>query len=221
MQLHVGDRLQLEILADNTLARHFTALIGYLRDVSVIVRTPVAQGMPVPIREGEAVLMRAFSGRNAFAFEATVNRVALSPFAHIHLAYPSKVQSTAIRGALRVRANLAGTALNPAKDTRGVPHACTITDLSVTGAQLECPSMLADRGEKLRLFVKFTLEPNGYEVKFTHEVEVQSVRRMRNEASGTEYHSHGVRFEQLHATEALLVQSYIQQILLSDRSRIV
>lgn len=221
MQLHVGDRLQLELLGDSAKARHFTTLVGYVKALSVIVRTPLTRGLPVPVREGEPVLMRAFSGRSAFAFETTINRVAHSPLPHLHLTYPARVQSTAIRGALRVRANLSGTGFNPEKDPGGIPRACTITDLSVTGAHVECPSLLAEKGEKMVLFLKFNLEPNGYEVKISQSVEVQSVRRSRNEAAGTQHFSHGVRFEKLHATEALLVQSYIQQILLSDRSRIV
>ena len=221
MQLHVGDRMQLELLADPTRARHFTTLVGYVKGLSVIVRTPLARGLPVPVREGEPVLMRAFSGRNAYAFETTINRVAHSPLPHLHLTYPGRVQSTAIRGSLRVRANLSATAFNPQREPGGIPRACTITDLSVTGAQLECPALLADKAEKLQLFLKFDLEPNGYEVKISQAVEVQSVRETRNESAGSKNYSYGVRFEKLHATEALLLQSYIQQILLSDRSRIV
>jgi hypothetical protein len=33
--------------------------------------------------------------------------------------------------------------------------------------------------------------------------------------------THGVRFAKLRSTEGLLLQSYIQQVLLDDRSRVV
>jgi hypothetical protein len=47
------------------------------------------------------------------------------------------------------------------------------------------------------------------------------MRKVKKGKSTTEVFSHGVRFSRLHATEALLLQSYIQQVLLSDRSRVV
>jgi c-di-GMP-binding flagellar brake protein YcgR len=220
MQLQTGDRLQLEVLSDAARTHHFTTLIGYLPGLSVLVRTPSVHGEPIAVRDGEAMLVRAFSGRSVYAFETTVQRVCLSPFSYLHLSYPKLVRANPIRGAERVRVELRGTALNPQLDPRGIPVGCTIGDLSLTGAQLESTQSLGDKGSRLQVFFAFKLEPQGYEVKLTPEVEIQSARRRNDSQGAGDIYSYGVRFGRMHATESLLLQSYIQQILLNDRSRI-
>jgi hypothetical protein len=65
------------------------------------------------------------------------------------------------------------------------------------------------------------VQPNNYEVKLATSAQIQSVRKVKQGKGPQELFSHGVRFNKLHATEALLLQSYIQQVLLSDRSRVV
>jgi archaeosine-15-forming tRNA-guanine transglycosylase len=52
-------------------------------------------------------------------------------------------------------------------------------------------------------------------------VEIQSVRKTRRERRPEEVFTHGVRFAKLRSTEGLLLQSYVQQVLLDDRSRVV
>ena len=139
----------------------------------------------------------------------------------MHIAYPAQVQQTLIRGALRVRVALPGTASNPAGHVDALPRAVVLSDLSVSGAQLESEVSLGEKGEKFGLAFKFVVQPNNYEVKLTTSAQVQSSRKVRKGNGPEELFSHGVRFNKLHATEGLLLQSYIQQVLLSDRSRVV
>ena len=220
LQPHVGDRLQLELLAD--VARggpYFTLLIGYVPGHSVLVRTPLMQNVPVPVREGDPVLVRTFSGRHASSFESTVTRVCRSPFPYLHLAYPQTVRQTLIRGAIRVRVNLAGTALNPDYTDSDLPNPITIADLSVSGALLQSHTALGETGNKIELAFKFLVQPNNYEVRLTTSADIQSLRNSRQGNDDT--FVHGVRFQHLHTTESLLLQSFIQQIVLADRSSVV
>lgn len=221
MQLHVGDRLQLELLTDGTRSHYYTTLIGYVSGHSVLMRTPQVQSLPIPVREGEPVLVRTFAGRHAYTFESTVDRVCRTPYPYLHLAYPVQVQQTLIRGALRVRVNLTATALNAAKQGEALPSALTIVDLSISGALLEAEKGLGNVGETLELAFKFLVQPNNYEVKLATPVEIKSVRKSRRERRLDEMFTHGVRFAKLRSTEGLLLQSYIQQVLLDDRSRVV
>ena len=221
MQLHVGDRLQLELLTDSTRSHYYTTLIGYVSGHSVLLRTPQVQNLPIPVREGEPVLVRTFSGRHAYTFESRVDRVCRTPYPYLHLAYPAQVQQTLIRGALRVRVNLTATAVNAARQAEAVPSALTIADLSISGALLEAEKSLGEVGETLELAFKFLVQPNNYEVKLATQMEIQSVRKTRRERRLDEVFTHGVRFAKLRSTEALLLQSYIQQVLLDDRTRVV
>jgi Flagellar protein YcgR len=221
MQLHVGDRLQLELLTDSTRSHYYTTLIGYVSGHSVLLRTPQVQNLPIPVRESEPVLVRTFSGRHAYTFESRVDRVCRTPYPYLHLAYPAQVQQTLIRGALRVRVNLTATAVNAAKQDEAVPAALMIGDLSISGALLEAEKSLGEVGETLELAFKFLVQPNNYEVKLATPAKIQSVRKTRKERRLDEVFTHGVRFAKLRSTEALLLQSYIQQVLLDDRTRVV
>ena len=220
-QLHVGERLQLELVADSSRSHYYTTLIGFVPGHSVLIRTPLVQNLPIPVPEGAGVLVRAFSGRHAFTLESRVDRVCRSPYPYMHLAYPAQVQQTLIRGALRVRVALPGTASNSTEQVDAPPRAVVLSDLSVSGAQVETELSLGEPGEKFGLAFKFVVQPNNYEVKLTTSAQIQSVRKIRKGKGPEELFSHGVRFNKLHATEGLLLQSYIQQVLLSDRSRVV
>jgi c-di-GMP-binding flagellar brake protein YcgR len=221
LQLHIGDRLQLEMAVEGARAQHFTLLIGYVPGHSVLVRTPLVQNLPVPVREGEPVTVRSFSGRHAASFESAVLKVSRAPFPYLHLAYPQVVKQALIRGALRVRVNLSGTATNPAFTGSEQPVAVNIVDLSVSGALIEAESMLGEAKGKVDLAFKFTVQPNNYEVRLLTSAEVQSVKKGRRAGGAEEVYVHGMRFARLHTTESLLLQSYIQQIILSDRSQII
>ena len=220
-QLHAGERLQLELVADSSRSHHYTTLIGFVPGHSVLIRTPLMQNLPIPVPEGADVLVRAFSGRHAYTVESRVDRVCRSPYPYMHLAYPAQVQQTLIRGALRVRIALPGVASSTVEQADAPPRAVVLSDLSVSGAQLETEQSLGEPGEKFGLAFKFVVQPNNYEVKLTASAQIQSVRKVKKGKGPEELFSHGVRFNRLHATEGLLLQSYIQQVLLSDRTRVV
>ncbi|HVY07997.1 MAG TPA: flagellar brake protein [Burkholderiales bacterium] len=220
-QLHPGERLQLELVTATSRNHYYTTLIGFVPAHSMLVRTPLLQNLPVPVPEGASVLVRAFSGRHAFTMESRVDRVCRSPYPYMHLAYPAEVQQTLIRGALRVRVAIPGTVSTPGNSSDDSMQAVTISDLSVSGAQLESEESLGGADEKLALAFKFVVQPNNYEVKLATPVTIQSSRKIKKGKGPDELFSHGVRFGRLHATEALLLQSYIQQVLLSDRARVV
>ena len=220
LQPHVGDRLQLELLADTARAGpYFTLLIGYVPAHSVLVRTPMLQNVPVPIRENDPVLVRTFSGRHSSSFESTVTRACRSPFPYLHLAYPQTIRQTLIRDAIRVRVNLAGTALNPDLTNPDLPCPITIANLSVSGAMLQSHTALGETGNKIELAFKFLVQPNNYEVRLTTSADIQSLRNSRR--GNEDIFVHGVRFQHLQTTESLLLQSFIQQIVLADRSSMV
>jgi c-di-GMP-binding flagellar brake protein YcgR len=221
LQLHIGDRLQLELLTDSTRSHYYTLLVGYVPGHSVLLRTPVVQNLPIPVREGEPVLVRSFTGRHASTFETTVLKVSRTPFPYLHLAYPQSVQQTQVRGAVRVRANLVGTAFNAERGDNELPVPINIADLSVSGALLEAGSLLGNAGGKIELAFRFLVQPNNYEVRLTTGAEVQSVRMARQKHGSDEVFVHGVRFIGLHTTESLLLQSFIQHVLLSDHSQVV
>ena len=215
MNLQVGERIELEVDKE----RYFTSLIGYMRNQSLLVKTPIVDGLPLPIEESALMTVRVFSGTNAFAFVVPVIRVIISPAHYMHLAIPDTIHCTEIRKALRVSLHLAAKA--KLADTRDFPQAVALTDLSTSGANVESDKLLGQKGQHLHLSFAFLNNPNDYEAHLNLKVRIQNVEHQTPaHASGAVY-IHGVEFEELGGAETILLQSYIYQLLMTEHHRIV
>lgn len=106
------------------------ALIGYLKDQTLITTHPRVGGRPMHLAEGALLNIKAFSGTNLFNFKTKVLRAYPEPTPHLHLAYPKCVYVTRVRTALRAVVDL------PADLRDRVTGATTpvvLKDLSVGG----------------------------------------------------------------------------------------
>ncbi len=52
LALDIGDILQLQFLGDDSEARYYVKVIGYLEDRSLLVTMPQSQGKLMRVREG-------------------------------------------------------------------------------------------------------------------------------------------------------------------------
>ena len=91
------EELRLPLLAPLTLqkldpdddARYAARLHGVFKDTSIVVNIPAPGGGLAMFRQGQPLLVRAFSGTNAFAFTANVLTIRYAPAAYLHLEYPN------------------------------------------------------------------------------------------------------------------------------------
>jgi c-di-GMP-binding flagellar brake protein YcgR len=133
MNLQVGVRLQLIIHRRIKPVPHFSTLIGYLRDEYLIVKTPLENGTPIGLVEGEPVTVRVFSGTNVCSFACTVERVFDRPLLYVHLSFPDTIKGTSLRAAMRVKVDLRAQVLPARADAAAVD--CSLTNVSVNGAR--------------------------------------------------------------------------------------
>jgi hypothetical protein len=216
--LQAGDRLHLEIRSTGTPPRtYFTNLIGHIPSASLLVRTPLSQGFPLGLSVGDPLEVRVFSGRHSCTFNTSVVRLCRAPVHYLHLAYPDLVQRVLVRSALRVRVNLPGMAAGASNGTLKSTVPITVTDLSISGALVDASRELGDAGDSVDVAFKFFVQPNDYLVNFEAKATIQSTKESETSvSSGLRY---GLRFGAMHATEGVLLQSYLHQIILEDRSR--
>lgn len=219
MNLQIGERIELEQIDSVDRTRYFTTLIGYMRNQSLLIKTPVVRGLPLPIEDNAHMAVRVFSGTKAFAFIAPVIRVCTSPAHYLHLAFPSAIQCAEIRKALRVSLRL--PARVKAVNVQGLPQAVEITDLSVSGAHVESDKLLGHKGQHLQLSFAFRINPNDYEAHLDLKARIQSVEHHTPAHAGSVIYVHGVEFEDLGSAEMILLQSYIYQLLIAEHHRIV
>ena len=163
MHLHVGDKVQIEMIDAHDNVRHLTILIGYLKSVSLLVKTPIVNGLSLPMAMGDAIVVRVFSGMKAYAFNAKVERVCLSPFAYIHLSFPTNIRSMDVRNAMRLRVDMPATAMKVKDRESAVPIPVILSNLSISGALVDSDENLGDIGDFVALAFTLRVQPNDYE----------------------------------------------------------
>lgn len=157
MKLKVEDRLQLEPPAQLTRERFTVKVIGFLRGASLLVSMPItANGLRLQLMEKEKLVMRSFSGQNAFGFACTIERICKIPFEYMHLSFPNKIQGIMIRKAPRVKTRIIA-AVQDTKNGAEKQVSALISDISANGVSLEARQTLGGKGDTLNLAFRVQL----------------------------------------------------------------
>jgi c-di-GMP-binding flagellar brake protein YcgR len=211
----VGDAIQLQIKEE----RYPVKLMGYVKGVTIMVSTPVADGGVMLLREGQPVVVRSFSGKDAYAFSSSILRVCNAPLPYLHLAYPKAVQSVAVRKTVRADFNLVGAVMNTSNPDMAASRAVRICDLSISGASFTVGDLVGDKGDTLSL--SFRVKLNELDASLAASCIVPTVNCVvRSVISESEIGSteakfrYGVQFTEVPTDVSLLLQNMIYQKLL-------
>ncbi|HRF12948.1 MAG TPA: flagellar brake protein [Candidatus Accumulibacter phosphatis] len=210
IKLAIGDAFQIQAQTEQTEARYYVKLIGYLRGKSVLVTMPEADGAICYVREGQAFVVRFFSGKNAYAFTANVLRSSSIPFPHMHLGYPPLVRGLIIRVGERVPVRIICAIILP-EGTRTVTAAGLLTNLSVSGAMVSSKTRLGSKGDPL--LIKFRVDIREIEFVMSTDATIRSVSQ---DTSGG--FLHGVEFAGMTNDAAIALTAFVYQKL-ADPSR--
>lgn len=97
----IGEKVQLRLLGRDIQAYYYTHLIGYIKDQSILLTTPLIAGQRIDMSDGERVEVRMLTGSNIYIFQSEIIRVCTSPSHYMHLQYPDKVQTQKLRNGAR------------------------------------------------------------------------------------------------------------------------
>ena len=204
MRPSIGDSLQLDWGMPLKSQKTYVKLVGYLKDRSIIVTTPTIGGCRLELVENDNVLVRGFSGTNAYAFRASVLRVSRLPFDHVYLSFPDNVFGRPVRRSQRVRTELEAE-LHSEAPGRAEPIRAQIENLSALGA-LVCTEHLLDPEFPLRFSAVLMLHGNSITLEADSMIVSHHV-----EANGSGIHSYGLKFTGLDASDAMLLKAYVYQ----------
>jgi len=168
MALRVGDRMQLAPPANIRGEPCMVRLIGYVRDLSLLVSAPPHGCWQAPVIEGDNVVMRVFSGRSAFGFVCQVEKVIRLPFEYLHLSFPRMIAGRVIRRSRRVKTDI------PATLAGGAVPSGTISNLSSTGAEICTDAAPAEAGTTVNL--SFAVKVHGVDTPVGVKAVVRSAR---------------------------------------------
>lgn len=221
VKLKVESRLQLEPPKQLGSERILVKVIGYLRGSSLLVTAPVtANGVRLQLMEGERVVMRSFSGQNAFAFTCTVERVCKLPYEYLHLSFPDVIQGVMIRKAPRVKSKIIAAVQNANSRNPSEQVSVLISNISASGAALDAKNSLGKKGDILNLAFRVNLH------KIDAFLSVKGAIRAvlgtgAADISSPELTRYGVEFQDLQPNDMVILQSMIYQQIIESPHHIV
>lgn len=208
-RLPVGTAVQLTNPENEAGGRETVRLIGYFDRKSLIVSHPTRDGQIMFVKEGTSYRCRAFAGKSAYAFEATVLRVALAPYPYLHLSFPAIVHTNVVRKAARIPTDIVATSELQAG---GRSTTCTIKDLSVAGALVYSKVPIGDAGGEVSIAFRLSIDDGP--VLFKIDAEIRSVQSGGESDLGTV--KSGVSFKNLDASLRREMEIYIYRQMVSD-----
>lgn len=202
MHLKVGDLAHLEPPSQIGRGRASVKVLGWLEGESLIVTAPQYDAERLVLQQGERVLVRVFTGKSAFAFAATVQKMAHLPFHYMHLTFPDKVEGVDIRSSPRCCLKL--PALITAVGAAAVQG--RILNIGTAGALIETAGLLGQ--DKGTIQIAFSLELQGVTVSLDLRAQV---RDKKSSAAGdaAPQHQYGVEFSNLQPNDRLILGSLV------------
>lgn len=138
-------------------------------------------GVQTGLEEGEACVVRGFTGQHEFSFLSKVLQTFEKPFVYALLAYPAQVDARLVRQSMRTKTSWPTTVLLSGK-THPADTAIldvTLVDISVSGAMVKAPSALAAVGETITVFITVSFDGAPVELALASRV-------CHNNRAGTE-----------------------------------
>jgi c-di-GMP-binding flagellar brake protein YcgR len=208
--LQMGDLVNLQAQSDDA-ERYSVRLLGMAKGRSVMVTTPMIDGKCLLMREGKTFVLRAFSGKSAFAFSTQIVKSVNTPFPYLHLAYPREVRSLVVRRGARARVNL----ICAITDCDDVPlqAAGVIVNLSVGGALVAVKQPPGEKGQ--RLTVKFKVVVNGVEAFLELKAMIRAINADHTDDSDTGYQL-GLQFLDVAARDTIPMLAFVYYQLLEQ-----
>lgn len=200
----VGETLYLQVL-DNAACRYSVKLIGFVKNKTVFVTAPVSDGKFEFIREGQTFIVRAFSGKKAYAFMASAVKSVHTPHPYLHLSYPKQVRCNVVRQGARADVKIIGAINIGDRSGAGI-----LTDLSMGGASVTGKEAMGAKGASGRL--KFKLQAAGQD----QFMDLETILRWVGPVENGEGFKHGFEFVDVVPHDRLILSAFVHQTLVDN-----
>lgn len=214
MKPKIGDPVQLHVKTGMASERYTVSLIGYVKGKTIIITAPSSNGYVALMREGQLVIVRSFSGTNAYGFSSNVLRVCSAPLPYLHLSYPKSVKCVAVRKTARVHFDLIGSVVSTTEGMDDKSYPTLISDISVSGASFTVNEPMAGMNDTLVL--SFRTKVNDLDAYPAINCIVRSITDEGGIGGATIKLRYGVQFKDVPADVALLLQNMIYQKMLEN-----
>ncbi len=201
LKLIPGQVFQLEF-EGYTSDRDRSLLIGYRRNESLIVTTPIINGAPANVKSGEEVNVRFFANRLgcACAFKTEVIYASKSPYPHIHFKIPESVITGEVRDSVRANVEVV-TEIEYILAGENKTTTAKIIDLSIHGAGIIGKTFDFHANDSVMLVFTIAIADLEYQLKVKSIV--RSIQKIEQGLSV------GLQFEDVPDTEKIALQAFV------------
>lgn len=210
-RLQIGDPVQLQSQGDDTPVRYPVRLLGFAKGRSVIVSTPTVDGKYLLMREGQTFVLRAFSGKNAYAFPTQLLKSVNTPYPYLHLAFPKDVRSLVVRRG--ARANLRVICAVTSVAHKPTQAAGTLLNMSIGGALMAAKHPIGEKGQPIT--IKFKTEVNEIEAYLVLDAVIRAINIDESE-EGDKPVKHGLEFANIPGPDMILLSAFVYHKLLEQ-----
>ena len=201
LKLVPGQIFQLEF-EGYTSSRDKSVLIGYRRNGSLIVSTPLIQGVLANVKSEEKVTIRFFSAKisSACAFQTQVMYSSKSPYPHIHLKLPDSVIIGEVRKSVRAEVEVV-TKIEYFLDLEPKSTSAKIVDLSMNGARMLGRKF--DFKVESDILLEFNIEVSEISLDLKIKARVRSISAI------PQGFAVGLQFEDIPPNEKIALQAFV------------
>lgn len=199
----VGETLYLQLF-DNPAIRYTVRLIGFVKNKTILVTAPVIDGKLEFIRDGQTFVVRAFSGKKAYAFTAAAVKSVHTPHPYLHLSYPKQMRCTVVRRGVRAQVRIIASASlgNPERMAAAI-----MIDLSTGGASALIKEPLGEKDDVGRFKFKVHVAEND------EYLNLKVVLRSISPSDNDDGFKHGFEFVDVSIHERLILSAFVHQTL--------
>jgi c-di-GMP-binding flagellar brake protein YcgR len=181
--------------------RYTARLVGYVKNKTILVTMPLVEDKYVLVREGQSFVVRAFSGKKAYAFTAFVTKAVHTPFPYLHLSYPRELSCATIRHRARIPVSIISS-ISIEEQREAV--SAILTDMSLGGASAVIKHPYGEIGQRGRL--RFKISAVGETVLMDLAIILRSIAPIDNGGC-----RHGFEFVDLSTHDRLVLSAFFHQ----------
>jgi len=199
-----GEPVQIRLVNRNQQTYYSTRLIGYIKNVSILVTTPMVVGNPLIMADDEPVEARMVTGNNIYVFQTTIQSMHVTPTHYMHLEHPSEVRVQKLRKSPWAKTNI-GVMVT---DELGANEIATIINLSPDGAHLRAPRSLGEQGKLLKLSFPANMEELGATLDLNAKIKHVYAPKVTPDSAVTML-EYGVAFSSVSPADALWLKALV------------
>lgn len=224
LDVPIGSNVQVEFISPP--GRYMVKVLGNIPRSSLIVSCPKLNGKNILVRDSQVVNVRLMLSTHVCAFSSKIAKSYMEPAAHLHIAYPSYVETSEVRQAARVEARLiSNIEPNTLSTSISESSSAIIIDLSLGGAKLISKEDFGSVNQTMRLVCNIKIGPYNHILKLDCEIRSQEIQMLEQVQAtlvdndflnrmGVEYfYVYGVRFVDVSKDTGIPLMAFILETI--------